>query len=111
MKIVSESLEPFLEEITREAANVWRKQVRFSAVPVPEQQERISFRVWLMLTALIDTGEDGQYIVQAEIDCGSDDPDVDPKNRGTQKSLRMMKEVHEVAKRCKLVVLQGKMLE
>ena len=111
MKILFESAEPFLAELTREATDghVWRNQVRFDSVASPEQQEGISFKIGLVLTALIDVGDDGQYIIEAVIHCGSDDPDVDPKDAGTQNMLAIMKQVHAAANEVAVSVLPGRL--
>lgn len=113
MKILFESAEPFLAELSREAkdGHVWRKQVRFEVMSLPEQAERISFRVGLVLGALIDVSHDDQYFLEAVIDCGSDDPDVDPKDLGSRNATANMKSVYEAAEQAGLTVLPGRLQE
>lgn len=113
MKIDFDSAETFLEEVIREAkaGHLWCKQIRYSPVSKPEQQEAISFRVSLILTAVIDLGTDGQYLAESVVNCGCDDPDADPKDSGSQEMMAVMRQVHKVGQEEALQVLPGRMRE
>lgn len=105
MKITFANVEDFCAELWH--APIWSKQVRFRIDAEPEQAEQISFKIALWLTAVAQT-PDGEYLMEYADFCGSDDPDSDPKDAGTQEAKRRIEQVASVAKDCGLTMLPGK---
>ena len=114
MRITFASVEDFCAELRHLAGEgshiadgLWQRQVRYRIDANPEQDEAISFKIGLWLTALGQTAE-GEYVLEYADLCGSDDPENKPKDAGTLEAKRRIEQVAMTCKDCNLTMLPGK---
>jgi len=94
MRVTFSNIEEFTSELVREATRLWRKEVRYRIDLTPEQREAISFSVAIQFTALVDADE-GQFIMEISLRCGSDDPAEGDGHEGTNSAEKIKRIVAE----------------
>ncbi len=82
MRIVFDSFDAFCQEIRERADAVRLKTVRAIILREPEQDERVSFQVGFMATAVIDDDTGEACLLEIAVQCGQDK--VAPRSRGAE---------------------------
>lgn len=109
MRVTFSQLDDFLEELAHDAkrGRIWQNEVFVRIDRAPEQYPPITFRMSIWGTAIVQTPDQAEYILEYGADCGSDDhknPDG-----GTDESNRQRAAIVKVAAENGLEVRRGKL--
>jgi len=105
MRVVFESHRDFLREITLERNNIRGNVVRARVDRLPEQDESITFSVWLHLSAVV-AANTGEYVIEFSGLAGSDD-EATPKG-GTERVNDWTRDCVDTLKELELELRPGK---
>jgi hypothetical protein len=74
MRVELDNVDDFLGEINRESDHLWERCVRYQVSRMPEQDDEITFKVGLWLTAIV-AKESGNWIIEMFAFSGRDEDD------------------------------------
>jgi hypothetical protein len=97
MRVVCHTVEEFLENL-RDEPSVFRDVVRCSRVfrPVDTEslREALKVEVVFQASAVVDLGDDGQYLLEVGVNCGFDYKDgPEPELKGSGNAAAMRKKI------------------
>ena len=113
MRIVCPVIEDFLDTLETEengTGSIYRKHVHLSRFRQPvdgNSRDAVKFLINMQLSAIIETEDGGQYLLQFGEDCGMDYKDSGGAYEGTKVYEKRKKQVVKCCERLGLVLRPG----
>lgn len=108
MRVVCHTVEEFLVSLLAEGSeHVFQKVVRVSTNRRPLDTDLVKWQVNFQVSTVIDLGEDGQYLLEAGEDCGTDYEETEPESNGMDKANSLRNQVGRCCVEMGLRLLPG----
>ena len=99
MRVVCQMIDEFFENLTSEPkGSLFRDTIRINNVRQPLDGNRfaaLKFQIIVQVSAVVDLGEDGQYLLEAAEDCGIDYADASQEKEGTEQANELRLKINQ----------------
>lgn len=99
MRIITTSVEEFLEDLGHDIDQVLQKCVRVSVSKRPidniDRRRAVTFDVVIQASAVVDMGPDGQYLLEVGEDCGRDFTDATGEYAGSDRAAELKDRIRQ----------------
>lgn len=110
MRIVCNTVEELLEDLEKsDCTLLFQKSIRFSTTyrAMGNEVEPVRFQVGVQVSAILETDQGGEYIIEAGEHCGIDYRDASREYKGTERAQSIRKRVEDFCRARGLVVRPG----
>lgn len=110
MRVVCGTVDEFIENLQNGDGEILQNTVRVSRTRNPwddNKMEEVRFDVVFQVSAVVDMGEDGQYLLEAGERCGTDYEDSTKEMAGSDRATVLRRKIEDYCGEAGLTVLPG----